>query len=168
MPADDQEELVGEVTYDFTDPDEDVSSESIEDLCEQHGHKRLHVIRKGQEISIKILLVVENFRLGFYLTFLVTVILGAILTITSGPEDYDALLIEVFGVASICMYFDSPPSTYVLPSLWAISLLFIEAYILVSIFRVWVAKEENKVNFKMTLICNCLVFFIYLPFYTLA
>ena len=150
MLTDNQKDLVGEVTYDVTDPDEGVSSEIIEDLCKQHGHQRLYIIRNGQEKSIKILLVVENFRLGFYLTFLGTVILGAILTITSGPEDYDALLIEVFGVASICMFFDNPPSTYVLPNLWVIALLFIEAYILVSIFRVWMAKEENKVNFTMT------------------
>ena len=150
MSADDKEELVGEVTYDFTDPDEGVSPESIEDLCEQHGHKRLHITRNCQEKSIKILLVVENFRLGFYLTFLGIVILGVILTKTYGPDDYDAVIIATFGISNICVYFDSPPSTYVLPNLWVIALLFMEAYILVSIFRVWMAKEENKVNITMT------------------
>ena len=145
-----KEELVGEVTYDFTVPDEVLSLEGIEDLDEQYGHKRLHIIRNGQEKSIKILLVVENFRLGFYLIFLGIIFLGMMLTITYGPDDYDAIIVKTFGISSICVYFDSPPSTYVLPSLWVIALLFMEAYILVSIFRVWMAKEENKVNFTIT------------------
>ena len=37
-------------------------------------------------------------------------------------------------------------STYVLPTLWSISLFLLYGYVIVSLFRVWVAKEEGKIQ----------------------
>ena len=155
MSTSDKDELVNaEVTYDFelsedgenAEEVEVEEGEDVEDLDELHGHKRVHVIRKGKERAVKILMVIENFRLGFYITFIFLVLLGIILTTQFVEGDYGKILRETFGVVSICVYMDFPPSTYVLPNIWVIALLFMEAYIIVSVFRVWVVKEENKVS----------------------
>lgn len=39
------------------------------------------------------------------------------------------LLVEVFGYNNICVYFDYPPANYVLPVLWAFTLVFLLAYL---------------------------------------
>lgn len=72
------------------------------------------------------------------------VVMGVVLTKTNVTGDYGKLIRDVFGIENLCIYFDYPPSTYVLPSIWSIALMFIYAYAIVSIFRVWVAKEEGK------------------------
>ena len=115
-----------------------------EDVSQPHG--RVKVVKLGHERSIRLLLVVENFRLAFYLTFLFVIFLGIILTISFVEVDYKAGIVKVFGVVNICVYFDYPPSTYILPSIYSLGTLFIHSYGIVSIFRVWVAMEEGKVS----------------------
>ena len=92
---------------------------------ERDSKKRLHVNEYGTERSIRLLLVVEEFRLAFYLSFLLINIVAIILTKAFVKGDYAKLIKDVFGTISICVYYDHPPATYVLPPLWSISLMFI-------------------------------------------
>jgi len=75
-------------------------------------------------------LVVEKLRLMGYGGFWVVVITGIILTrFFSNVDLENSLLVEVFGYNNICVYFDHPPSTYVLPLLWAVTLVMLLTYI---------------------------------------
>lgn len=77
-----------------------------------------------------IVIVVEKLRLWGYLGFWIVVLTGVILTkLFSGIDLEKSLLTKVFGYNNICVYFDSPPSTYVLPFLWAITLVLLLAYL---------------------------------------
>ena len=124
--------------------DQEGDNKNVE-MANLHRHKRVNVIKDGRERKIKIELVVENFRLAFYITFIFMIALGAVLSTQLSEYDYKEPLRTIFGAVNVCVFIDYPPSTYVVPNLWVISLFFMEAYILVSVFRVWIAKEENKV-----------------------
>jgi len=122
------------------------SANSIEEQ-DPFKENRSIVIEKGIEREIKVLVVVENFRLIFYLSFFFIIIVGVFLTeVLSDEVDPGKPLRDAFGVVSICVFFDYPPSTYVLPSLWSITLMFAYFYAVAWIFRVWVTKEEGKVS----------------------
>jgi len=109
--------------------------------------KRAAVLVDGREREIMLLIVVENFRLVFYLSFLGIIILGVFLTeVFSNEVDPGKPLRDAFGVVSLCVFFDYPPSTYVLPSLWSITLMFAYLYAIAWIFRVWITMEEGKVS----------------------
>jgi len=110
-------------------------------------NKRVIVLKHGSQREIKMLLVVENFRFAFYITFYFMLLVGVLLTFAFVEEDDPgSFLRDVFGVVSICVNFDQPPSTYVLPSLWSICLVFVYAYAIVWLFRVWIAMEEQNVS----------------------
>jgi len=73
--------------------------------------------------------VVEKIRLVGYAGFWVVVLAGIFLTKTFGNVDLQhTVLMQVFGYNNICVYFDHPPSTYVLPLLWAITFVLLLSY----------------------------------------
>ncbi len=75
-------------------------------------------------------LVVERLRLMGYAGFWIVVVTGIVLTrLFSGIDLDDTLLMRVFGYNNICVYFDYPPSTFVLPGLWAVTLALLLTYI---------------------------------------
>jgi hypothetical protein len=74
--------------------------------------------------------VVERIRLLGYASFWVVVLTGVVLTTAFADIDVnDTLLMQVFGYNNVCVYFDHPPSTYVLPVLWAVTLVFLLGYL---------------------------------------
>jgi hypothetical protein len=74
--------------------------------------------------------VVEKLRLRGYAGFWVVVLTGIVLTrYFSGLDMESTLLHEVFGYNNICVFFDYPPSNYVLPFLWAITLVLLLMYV---------------------------------------
>lgn len=74
--------------------------------------------------------VVEELRLAGYAAFWVLVLTGAVLTRLYGHVDmHDTVLTRVFGYNNICVFFDYPPATYVLPFLWAITLAMLLCYL---------------------------------------
>ena len=82
--------------------------------------------------SSEIRLVVEKLRLMGYSGFWVVVIVGILLTrFLSNIKLEESLLVQVFGYNNICVYFDYPPSTYILPLLWAFTLVLLLTYIVV-------------------------------------
>ena len=103
----------------------------------------IEVIKRGTEKEIKISVVVENFRTAFYWSFLGIIVFGAFLTKVFTKVDSTAIINDVFGASNICTYFDFPPSTYVLPFCWIFAMLFAIAYDMISMFRIWIAKEEH-------------------------
>jgi hypothetical protein len=77
-----------------------------------------------------LLIVVEKVRLLGYACFWGVVATGIFLTYRFSSLDLDDnLLRDVYGYNNICVYFDTPPSTYVLPFLWAGALVFLLAYL---------------------------------------
>jgi len=77
-----------------------------------------------------IVIVVEKLRLLGYAGFWIVVLTGIVLTkLFSHVDMQHNLLTEVFGYNNICVYFDSPPSTYILPFLWAVTLVFLLSYL---------------------------------------
>ena len=65
-----------------------------------------------------------------YCGFWLVVLTGIFLTRNFSDVNLEeTLLVEVFGYNNICVYFDFPPSTYVLPLLWAVTLVALLAYI---------------------------------------
>ncbi len=80
--------------------------------------------------TLKLRLVVEKLRLNAYIGFWIVVAVGIFLTTRfSGVILSDTLLVKVFGYNNICVYFDFPPSTFFLPTLWAFTLVFLLMYI---------------------------------------
>ena len=122
--------------------------------------KWFSVKKKGLEREIEISVVVEFFRFLFYLWFVMIVAVGISLTYgvtavsmkTAGNETFYEIIEGVFGSVNICAFFDFPPATYVLPTMYAILLLLLYQYAIVSVFRAWMALEENKITQKEFLI----------------
>ena len=111
------------------------------------GNKTWHIKRDPNgEKEINLFVVVEFFRLIFYLGFLFIIALGVALTLGFCDCDYAKTLREVFGVINVCVFFDHPPSTYVLPSVYVLLVVIGYKYTIMAIFRAWVAKEEEKIS----------------------
>ena len=51
-----------------------------------------------------------------------------------------------FGSVNLCVVFDFPPATYILPSLYSVLVVFVYLYALAAIFRAWISKHENRIT----------------------
>ena len=80
--------------------------------------------------------IVEDLRICFYATALLIFVVGITLTKAFTKGDYGSIIRDVYGGENICVYFDFPPATYVLPILWCFAVIFAFLYALVSILRV--------------------------------
>jgi hypothetical protein len=98
------------------------------------------------EKGIKILVVVESFRVLFYWSFLALFGIGIFLTKAFVTHDHTAIISDVFGVSNICTYLDFPPATYLLPFLYLFPMAFGITYSVVSMFRIWIAYEEERIT----------------------
>jgi len=75
------------------------------------------------------IITVESLRLYGYAAIWTTMVTGVILTRTWAEIDQnDTLLVSVYGYNNVCVNFDYPPSNYVLPVLWAVSLCIFLCY----------------------------------------
>ena len=113
--------------------------------------KWFKVLRKGREREIVLFIVVELFRFIFYLWFVVFFIVG--LTLTHGFTPYleeesstKKAVTKVFGNINDSGIFGIPPWTYVLPTFYTIQVVLIFLYSILSVFRAWIAKLENKIT----------------------
>lgn len=97
-----------------------------------------------------LMLVVEKLRLMAYVGFWVVVIVGIVLTRAFSNIDLEhTLLTKVFGYNNICVYFDHPPSTFVLPFLWAITLVLLLAYMAAHWLRMRAEVEQGTLDRKL-------------------
>ena len=114
--------------------------------------KRLEIKEAGTgtEKAVKLVVIVEELRFIVYLIFLTTFLLGIELTTLFSqyfiPFDYNKIMEDTFGYPNFCVFFDHPPATYILPSFYAFGLFFTYNYVLASIFRAWIAKQEGKIS----------------------
>ena len=113
------------------------------------GDFRKSIVVKEKAIEINI--VIEDFRFSLYVALLALIFIGYLLThffasSYFGGENYSKLLTDVFGSLSLCVYFDFPPATYVLPSIYSIIVVFAYLYSFTSIFRAWVSKAEKRIS----------------------
>ena len=112
--------------------------------------KWFKVLKKGDEREIVLFIVVELFRFIFYLWFVVFFIVG--LTLTHGLTPYleenkhKEAVSQVFGKINDSGLFGIPPWTYVLPTFYTIQAVLIFLYSILSVFRAWIAKLENKIT----------------------
>ena len=131
---------------------------------EDFGNVKWYQVKKyGNERKIDFFVVVEFFRFVFYLWFVVIIIAGLVLThgfAVNYTKDYKEIVFKVFGSINFCALFDFPPSTYVLPSLYAIHVVIIFQYSIFSVFRAWIAKLECKIS-NYSFICYTSVFIYY-------
>ena len=111
----------------------------------------------GGEKEINFFVVVEMFRFLFYLWFVIIMITGISLTLVFTEEKYSEIIKTIFGSINVCVFFDFPPSIYVLPSLYAIWPVIIFIYAILSVFRAWISKEEKKIT-KLAFTMYSLVF----------
>lgn len=121
--------------------------------------------KRGQEREIECSVVVELFRFIFYCWFLIIIGVGMALThgitVKDNPNFYE-IIEGVFGSVNVCAYFDFPPATYVLPVMYAIQIMFIYQYSVLSVFRAWIAKLENKIsNFELWIYSSAFLYFCF-------
>lgn len=127
-----------------------------------NNNRWIKVNKVGEEREISLFVVVEVLRFIFYLWFVVIIITGVTLTIGFVDEEFKTTITSVFGSLNVCAFFDFPPSTYILPTLYAIQLVVIYQYSIVSVFRAWIAKEEKKISGAS--LCLYVGAFIYFAF----
>ena len=108
--------------------------------------RRLTIDNNNGEHSLNMVLVVEDFRIAFYLVFIFIMIVGVILTKAFVNFDHGNILVSVYGISNTCAYFDWAPSTYVLPILWCFAVICGVVYCVTAIFRVRVACLEKKLT----------------------
>jgi len=76
--------------------------------------------------------------------FWITVLVSMVLTMYSGLDTSKSPLITVFGYNNICVNFDFPPSTYVLPCLYAVTVVFLFATIVICIEQARVVVKSQR------------------------
>ena len=110
-----------------------------------------NITENAKDKAIEVKVVVEDFRFYFYLVFCLITFTGWILTTFYakdffGCDKYGNLLSDVFGSVNLCVVFDFPPATYILPSLYSVLVVFVYLYALAAIFRAWISKHENRIT----------------------
>jgi len=105
------------------------------------------VLGMDGEKGFELTLVVEKLRFAFYSSFTFIIFIGYTLSKAFADIDYeDNFLKDIFGSVNICIYFDFPPATYVLPAIYSMTVLITVTYALASSMRASIAKEEGKIS----------------------
>ena len=98
------------------------------------------------EKAIRITVIVEYFRALHLWTMLATFGVGIFLTNMFVTHDHTSIIRDVFGTSNICTYLDFPPATYILPFLYLFPMAFGIIYSVLSMFRIWIAHEEERIS----------------------
>ena len=107
-----------------------------------------------------LVIVVEKLRLMGYAGFWVVVLVGMVLTKAFANIDLnETLLVEVFGYNNICVYFDFPPATYVLPFLWAVTLVLLLLYVAAHWLQMSAQVQQGTLSRKLYGLLSCLKLF---------
>ena len=105
------------------------------------------VVRKeNSETKFCLFIVIEMLRLIFWIWYLAIIIVGVTLTLLFVEVDYTKIAISLAGSVNICAFSDYPPSTLVLPSMYALFPVLVFLYSIASVLRAWIAMEENKIS----------------------
>jgi len=89
----------------------------------------------------------ENLRIVVYLFFIGIGLVGFLVTrIFSDHAIHHNTLKDLWGYNNVCVFFDHAPATYVLPTLYAINLLFISMYFFSSWYRCQGEYQAKKIS----------------------
>lgn len=108
--------------------------------------RRLQIQRDHGEHSLHLVVVIEDLRAAFYITFIAIILFGIALTKAFTKEDYTRILVPVYGITSMCSYFDFAPSTYVLPVIWCFGVILGFLYNAAAVLRIQIAYLEKKLT----------------------
>ena len=112
----------------------------------EDSQKWFEMKKEGEERKFSIFIVIELLRLLFWTWYLCIIVVGLALTVTFVEVDYKKLVASLVGSVNVCVYFDFPPSTYVIPSMYALFPVITFLYCSSSILRAWISKEQNKIS----------------------
>ena len=123
------------------------NSHNLDANAKAHSNQKMFEMkRSGKERKINFFVVVELFRFSFYLWFSSIIITGVIMTVAFVKVDYKNIVKSFGGAVNVCVYLDFPPVIYVLPALYASFIIIVFLFVVASIFRAWISKEENKIS----------------------
>ena len=94
----------------------------------------------------KVTMVVEHFRVLYYLGFLSTLIVGIALTKFFVDFDHTHIIMDIFGSTNLCTYLDFPPATYATPFAYSFAIAAGTMYSILSISRFTIAYNEDKIS----------------------
>ena len=122
----------------------------------QIENEEWHILMdQPQEKALKIPVKVQALKLWTYLAFLALNIIAIICTFAvNGGIPETNVVKEVFGANMICLFYDFPPATYVLPPLWAVCVILGSFYCLTSIYRARLAQVENQITLGQRIFFN--------------
>ena len=124
--------------------------------------KVFEIINDGNEIKIKIFTIVEFFRFAYLLYFTMIIVIGVSITSAFVKEGFKEIISSLSGYVNICAYFDFPPSTYVLPSFYAIAPTIVFLYAITFVFRAWISCKENKISQASLILYMCVHLYLFL------
>jgi hypothetical protein len=115
--------------------------------CEPTTWKAVTNVQDGAMRDPGVCFVIEKLRLAGYASFWLVIATGIVLTKYFSDVDIDhAVMTQVFGYPNICVYFDHPPSNYVLPFLWAVTLVPLLGYIAAQWMHMRVEVSQNGLS----------------------
>lgn len=89
----------------------------------------------------------ESLRVVVYVFFTVIMLVGYLITTTfSEHAIHHNTLKDLWGYNNLCVVFDHPPATYVLPTLYAVNLFFIALYFASSWLRCRSEHQSGKIS----------------------
>ena len=98
---------------------------------------------------------VQGGRVVTYSFFIVMNIIAIIITLAKyGGIPEPNIIKTALGANMICLFYDFPPATYVLPPFWAICVVFGTFYVLTSVYRARLAQVENQITFGQRIFFN--------------
>ena len=106
----------------------------------------IETYKDGAEQKVKLFVVVELFRFLYYVSMVLIILVGVVLSVGFSEVDYTAIIKSISGSINVCVYMDFPPATYVLPAMHSLCPILVFVYTIASIFRAWVSKEEKKMS----------------------
>ena len=125
-------------------------------------NKFMELKNHGKETEIKLFVMVEFLRFLFYLWFIILILIGTLLNLGFVEEDYRKFMNHFFGSVSICVCFNAPPASFVLPILYAIWPVIVFLYCICSIFRALIALGEKKITTISFFIYVCIFIYLFL------
>lgn len=102
---------------------------------------------QGTEHHFTLAIRPEKLRLVSYLSFFILIAIGAALTQAFADFDPERTVIKgVFGYNNVCLYFDYPPASYIVPTLWNVFLLTWVGYIGTVFLRSKQKFKQGKIS----------------------
>ena len=125
-------------------------------------NKFMEIKSHGKETEVRLFVMVEFLRFLFYLWFIILILIGTLLNLGFVEEDYRKFMNHFFGSVSVCVCFNAPPASFVLPILYAIWPVIVFLYCTCSIFRALIALGEKKITTLSFIIYVCIFIYLFL------